>query len=199
MMDWVCIRLSSLFLSVCQNTCVILCSRLHQSRHALRPGGPDFPRLYRSVQCCLLLIQKHRPVPTFNYFTAQSLHSRYGSADPCPTLRTHVTTLFTRTRYGRLAIPYPTGFSCCVSPAYKDCSRNQWKNSLRCFLSSHSEKCVMCHGKTVYKISETVIYGYPERQLVVKNVPRLECQKCGFMMQAEPDQNEKTDVFINYK
>ena len=122
MMDWVCIRLSSLFLSVCQNTCVILCSRLHQSRHTLRPGGPDFPRLYRSVQCCLLLIQKHRPVPTFNYFTAQSLHSRYGSADPCPTLRTHVTTLFTRTRYGRLAIPYPTGFSCCVSPAYKDFS-----------------------------------------------------------------------------
>ena len=49
------------------------------------------------------------------------------------------------------------------------------------------EKCVRCHGKTVYKISETVIYGYPERQLVVKNVPRLECQKCGFMMQAEPD------------
>ena len=60
------------------------------------------------------------------------------------------------------------------------------------------EKCVRCHGKTVYKISETVIYGYPERQLVVKNVPRLECQKCGFMMQAEPDQNEKTDVFIDF-
>ena len=45
-------------------------------------------------------------------------------------------------------------------------------------------------------ISETVIYGYPERQLVVKNVPRLECQKCGLMMQAEPNQSEKTDVFI---
>ncbi len=60
------------------------------------------------------------------------------------------------------------------------------------------EKCVMCYGKTAYKISETVIYGYPERQLVVKNVPRLECQKCGFMMQAEPDQNEKTDVFIDF-
>ena len=56
----------------------------------------------------------------------------------------------------------------------------------------------MCYGKTVYKISETVIYGYPERQLVVKNVPRLECPKCGLMMQAEPDQNEKTDVFIDF-
>ena len=60
------------------------------------------------------------------------------------------------------------------------------------------EKCVRCHGKLIYKISETVIYGYPERQLVVKNVPRLECQKCGFMMQAEPDQNEKTDVFMDF-
>ena len=60
------------------------------------------------------------------------------------------------------------------------------------------EKCVRCHGKLIYKISETVIHGYPERQLVVKNVPRLECQKCGFMMQAEPDQIEKTDVFMDF-
>ena len=58
------------------------------------------------------------------------------------------------------------------------------------------EKCARCHGKLTYKISETVIHGYPDRQLVVKNVPGLECQKCGLMMQAEPDQNEKTDAFI---
>ena len=60
------------------------------------------------------------------------------------------------------------------------------------------EKRVRCHGKLIYKISETVIHGYPERQSVVKNIPRLECQKCGLMMQAEPDQNEKTDVFMDF-
>ena len=60
------------------------------------------------------------------------------------------------------------------------------------------KKCVRCHGKIVYKISETIIHGYPERQLAVNNVPGHECQKCGLMMQAEPDQNEKTDVFMDF-
>ena len=96
-------------------------------------GLPDFPRLYRSVRCCLLLVQKHRPVPTFNYFPAQSLHFRYGSAAPYPTLRADVTTLLPRTRYGRLATPYPTGLPCCVLPAYKDCSRSQWKTACAVF------------------------------------------------------------------
>ena len=96
-------------------------------------GLPDFPRLYRSVRCCLLLVQKHRPVPTFNYFPAQSLHFRYGSAAPYPTLRADVTTLLPRTRYGRLATPYPTGLPCCVLPAYKDCSRSQWKTAYAVF------------------------------------------------------------------
>ena len=96
-------------------------------------GLPDFPRLYRSVRCCLLLVQKHRPVPTFNYFPAQSLHFRYGSAAPYPTLRADVTTLLPRTRYGRLATPYPTGLPCCVLPAYKDCSRSQWKTDNKLF------------------------------------------------------------------
>ena len=41
------------------------------------------------------------------------------------------------------------------------------------------KKCVRCHGKIVYKISETIIHGYPERQLAVNNVPGHECQKCG--------------------
>ena len=69
-------------------------------------------------------------IPLNNYFPAQSLHLRYGSAAPCPTLRAHVTTSLPRTRYGRLATPYPTGLPCCVLPAYKDCSRSQWKTAL---------------------------------------------------------------------
>ena len=113
-------------------------------------GLPDFPRLYRSVRCCLLLVQKHRPVPTFNYFPAQSLHFRYGSAAPYPTLRADVTTLLPRTRYGRLATPpYPTGLPCCVLPAYKDCSRSQWKTayavfSVRTTLHIISQRREMC-------------------------------------------------------
>lgn len=69
-------------------------------------------------------------IPLNNYFPAQSLHLRYGSAAPCPTLRADVTTSLPRTRYGRLATPYPTGLPCCVLPAYKDCSRSQWKTTL---------------------------------------------------------------------
>ena len=34
--------------------------------------------------------------------------------------------------------------------------------------------------------------------LFIQRFPRLECPKCGLMMQAEPDQNEKTDVFIDF-
>ena len=52
-------------------------------------------------------------IPLNNYFPAQSLHLRYGSAAPCPTLRTNVTTSFPRTRYGRMANPCPTGLPCC--------------------------------------------------------------------------------------
>ena len=122
-------------------------------------GLPDFPRLYRSVRCCLLLVQKHRPVPTFNYFPAQSLHFRYGSAAPYPTLRADVTTLLPRTRYGRLATPYPTGLPCCVLPAYKDCSRSQWKTACAVFsvrtdtLLQHIPLCLRRNGVKI-KIAE---------------------------------------------
>ena len=48
-----------------------------------------------------------------------SLHSRFGSVAPCPTLKSDVTASTPRTRYGRLARPYPTGFSCYIQSAYK--------------------------------------------------------------------------------
>lgn len=63
------------------------------------------------VVCCQK--QNIDQIPLYNYFPAQSLRLRYGSAAPCPTLRTNVTTSFPRTRYGRMAFPYPTGLSCC--------------------------------------------------------------------------------------
>lgn len=47
----------------------------------------------------------------------------------------------------------------------------------------------MCSSGLMYKISETVIYGYPEKQLIIKHEPHFECSKCGFIMQAEPDQS----------
>lgn len=85
------------------------------------------PCLYRLLECCLLRKKAYRPLPTFTNFSAQSLHLRFGSAAPCPTLRSYVTSSTPKTWYGRAAIPYPTGFSCCVLSAYKDCLRNQWK------------------------------------------------------------------------
>ena len=96
-------------------------------------GLPCCPRLFgqHSVVCC-----QHEnidQIPLNNYFPTQSLHLRYGSAAPCPTLRAHVTTSLPRTRYGRLATPYPTGLPCCVLPAYKDCLRSQWKTALTLF------------------------------------------------------------------
>ena len=52
-------------------------------------------------------------IPLNNHFPALSLRLRYGSAAPCPTLRVGVTASLPRTRYGRLARPYPTGLPCC--------------------------------------------------------------------------------------
>lgn len=48
-----------------------------------------------------------------NYFSAQSLHLRYSSVAPCPTLRAYVTSSPPKTRHGRTATPYPTGLPCC--------------------------------------------------------------------------------------
>ena len=53
------------------------------------------------------------------YFPAQSLHFRFGSVAPCPTLKSDVAASIPRTRYRRLAKPYLTGFSCFILSAYK--------------------------------------------------------------------------------
>ena len=72
---------------------------------------------------CLLLRRKNSYkvfifvgiLSTFKNFSAESFHFRYGSATPCPALRVYVTCSTSRTRYMRLAIPYPTIFSFCTS------------------------------------------------------------------------------------
>lgn len=71
----------------------------------------------RDVVCCE---QKHIDhFPPHNNFPAQSLHFRFGSVAPCPTLKSGVTASTPRTRYGQLAKLYPTGFSCYIQSAYK--------------------------------------------------------------------------------
>lgn len=47
----------------------------------------------------------------FRPHSSQSLHLRFGSAAPCPTLKSNVTISVPRTRYRRLARPYLIGFS----------------------------------------------------------------------------------------
>ena len=72
---------------------------------------------HRNVVCC-----EYKHIDRFqpqNNFPAQSLHFRFGSVAPCPTLKSDVTASTPRTRYGRLARPYPTGFSCYIQSAYK--------------------------------------------------------------------------------
>jgi hypothetical protein len=72
---------------------------------------------YRNVVCC-----KYKHIDHFqphNNFPAQSFHFRFGSVAPCPTLKSDVTVSTPRTRYRRLARPYPTGFSCYIQSAYK--------------------------------------------------------------------------------
>ena len=77
-----------------------------------------------------------------NYFPAQSLHFRYGSAAPCPTLRAYVTSSPPRTRYGRTATPYPTGFPCCDIISLQRPLAQSVENSLRCFHSSHAHSII---------------------------------------------------------
>ena len=71
----------------------------------------------RDIVCCE---QKHIDhFPPHNNFPAQSLHFRFGSVAPCPTLKSNVTASTPRTRYGQLAKLYPTGFSYYIQSAYK--------------------------------------------------------------------------------
>ena len=63
---------------------------------------------YNSIVCC---DRKHIDhFQPHNNFPAQSLHFRFGSVAPCPTLKPDVTISAPRTRYRRLARPYLVEF-----------------------------------------------------------------------------------------
>ena len=67
---------------------------------------------YNSIVCC---DRKHIDhFQPHNNFPAQSLHFRFGSVAPCPTLKPDVTISAPRTRYRRLARPYLVEFFYCI-------------------------------------------------------------------------------------
>ena len=75
-----------------------------------------------------------------NHFPAQSLHFRFGSVAPCPTLKPNVTASTPRTRYRRLVRPYLIGFSYCIIislPKLAELLPLARGNQLCWFLSSH--------------------------------------------------------------
>lgn len=75
------------------------------------------PFACNGVVCCDYKHIDH--IQPHNNFPAQSLHFRFGSVAPCPTLKSNVTASTPRTRYGQMASPYPTRFSCYIQSAYK--------------------------------------------------------------------------------
>ena len=64
----------------------------------------------------------------------------------------------------------------------------EFRNELR-------DDCYWCHGKLTPHLSETVIAKCGDKEIVLKNVPRLECKKCNFYYSAEPFQEQKTEIF----
>ena len=64
----------------------------------------------------------------------------------------------------------------------------EFRNELR-------EDCYWCHGKLTPHLSETVMGKYGDKEIIIKNVPRLECKKCNFYYSAEPFQEQKTEIF----
>ena len=101
-------------------TSTVLCNTFIISLAKLSDWGM-FPRPHHighgNVVCCEQYHIDH--FQPHNNFPAQSLHFRFGSAAPCPTLKSGVTASIPRTRYRRVVSPYLTGFSCYVLPAYK--------------------------------------------------------------------------------
>ena len=104
-------------------------------------GKPLFPHQigYNDIVCC---VRKHIDhFQPHNNFPAQSLHFRFGSVAPCPTLKPGVTTSVPRTRYRRLARPYLIGFSYCIVISLPELAEflplARW-NQLCWFHSSHS-------------------------------------------------------------
>ncbi len=81
----------------------------------------------RDVVCCgYKHIDHFQP---HNNFPAQSLHFRFGSVAPYPTLKSGVTASIPRTRYRQLARLYLTGFPCYIQSAYK--SKQSFLRSLK--------------------------------------------------------------------
>ena len=101
---------------------------------------PSCPRHtgHDSVVCCEAKHIDH--IQPHNNFPAQSLHFRFGSAAPCPTLKPDVTASAPGTRYRRLAGPYLIGFSYCIVislPGLAEFPPLARGNQLRWFHSSH--------------------------------------------------------------
>ena len=64
----------------------------------------------------------------------------------------------------------------------------KFRNELR-------DDCYRCHGKLTPHISETVIVKRGDKEIILKNVPGLECKKCRFYYSAEPFHEQKTEIF----
>lgn len=109
---------------------------------------------YRDIVCCgIEHIDHFQP---HNYFPAQSLHFRFGSATPYPTLKSDVTALIPRTWYGRLAKPYPTGFSCYIQSAYK--SKQSFLHSLEEI--SYADFSARTYGNYIISVGVLSMMGY---------------------------------------
>ena len=134
-------RLTLYTLSGCNGTSAVPITHLRESlltsasaSPCSQTGGclPDLASIGQiDVACCQ--IKNIGQIPLNNHFPAQSLRLRYGSAAPCPTLRAGVTTSLPRTRYGRLAKPYPTGLPCCDVISLQRSLAQPVENSLALF------------------------------------------------------------------
>ena len=134
-------RLTLYTLSGCNGTSAVPITHLRESlltsasaSPCSQTGGclPDLAFIGQAdVVCCQY--KNIDQIPLNNHFPAQSLRLRYGSAAPCPTLRAGVTTSLPRTRYGRLAKPYPTGLPCCDVISLQRSLAQPVENSLALF------------------------------------------------------------------
>ncbi len=103
-------------------------------------GMPLYPYHsgYSSIVCCEKEHIDH--FQPHNNFPALSLHFRFGSVAPWPTLKSNVTVSIPRTRYRRLVRPYLIGFSYCIVislPKLAELLPLARGNRLRRFRSSH--------------------------------------------------------------
>ena len=64
----------------------------------------------------------------------------------------------------------------------------EFRNELR-------EDCYWCHGKLTPHLSETVIVRRGNKEIVFKNILRLECKKCSFITLLNLFRNKKPKYF----